>query len=213
MSSTRLNPQAQIHAFLAERWSPRAFDDRRPVEVEKLAACLEAARWAPSCYNDQPWRFLVTDRYRNPKPWQQLLDCLAPVNQSWARRAPILLLACAAKRFSHNDQPNRWGAYDTGQAMLALVLQAGALGLVAHQMGGFDAERARQAFAIPASFDPISVTALGYRGDPGLLDDAQRQREEAPRQRRPIQEIAFADLWGQPFEPPPTEWETGNQVK
>ncbi|GAB6067557.1 hypothetical protein JCM13664_08750 [Methylothermus subterraneus] len=201
MSQERLNIQAPVHELIAARWSPRAFDGR-PVEVEKLTSCLEAARWAPSCYNDQPWRFLVTDRQQDAEAWQRLFDCLVPANQRWAQRAPVLILACAATRFSHNGAPNRWGSYDTGQAVMSLVLQAAALGLAAHQMAGFDALRAREVFAVPEDFEPMSVTALGYPGDPGVLDETLQERERAPRQRRPLAEIAFAGRWGWGFAAP-----------
>ncbi|BCX89246.1 hypothetical protein MIN45_P1618 [Methylomarinovum tepidoasis] len=198
MSRERLNVQAPVHELIAARWSPRAFD-ARPVETEKLASCLEAARWAPSCYNDQPWRFLVADRHQEGEAWQRLFDCLSPGNQTWARRAPVLILACAATRFGHNGQPNRWAQYDTGQAMMSLVLQAIALGLAAHQMGGFDAGRVRQAFAIPDEYDLMSVAALGYPGDPAVLDEETRQRELASHQRKPLEEIAFAGRRGLGF--------------
>jgi nitroreductase len=198
MSQQRLNVQAPIHELLAARWSPRAFQER-PVELVKLASCLEAARWAPSCYNDQPWRFVVADRYRDEEAWQRLLKCLAPLNQRWAKRAAILILTCAATKFRHNHAPNRWSSYDAGQAVMALVLQAVALGLVGHQMAGFDAIRVRAEFEIPEHFEPMTVTALGYPGDPAVLDEDLRERELAPRQRYPLEEIAFSGRWGISF--------------
>ncbi|BCX82499.1 hypothetical protein MIT9_P2085 [Methylomarinovum caldicuralii] len=211
MSRERLNVQAPVHELIAARWSPRVFE-ALPVEVEKLASCLEAARWAPSCYNDQPWRFLLADSHQEEEAWQRLFDCLSPGNQTWARRAPVLILACAATRFGHNGQPNRWAQYDTGQAMMSLVLQATALGLAAHQMGGFDADRVRQAFAIPGDFEPMSVLALGYPGDPAVLDEEMRQRELVPRQRKPLEEIAFAGRWGLGFTAPDSlGWEARYQ--
>ncbi len=203
MSRRRLNVQAPVHDLIAARWSTRAFDAGRPVEADKLAACLEAARWAPSCYNDQPWRFLVTDRFHDRAPWERLLACLSPGNRAWACRAPVLLLACAAGSFGRDGRPNRWGAYDTGQAVMSLCLQATALALATHQMGGFDADRVREAFAVPADFEPMSVIALGYPtavetlGDEGLV-----QREQTPRQRKPLADVAFRDAWGGGFIPP-----------
>ncbi len=195
MSRQRLNSQAPVHELIAARWSPRAFAER-PVELQKLASCLEAARWAPSCYNDQPWRFLVADRYRDEEAWQLLLECLVPVNRRWANRAPVLVLTCAAIRFRHNGQPNRWSGYDAGQAVMALVLQAADLGLAAHQMAGFDAVRVRAEFKIPEQFEPMTVTALGYPGEPTVLDEDLRERELAPRQRCSLEEIAFTGCWG-----------------
>ncbi|XSG84133.1 MAG: nitroreductase family protein [Methylohalobius sp. ZOD2] len=212
MGRERQHVQAPIHPLMANRWSTRAFDVRA-VETEKLAACLEAARWAPSCYNDQPWRLLVADRYHNHEAWQDLFDCLASGNQAWAQRAPVLLLACASGRFGHNGQPNRWGQYDAGQAMMALCLQATALGLVTHQMGGFDPEAARGKFEIPEDFSLMSVTALGYPGDPSVLEDEElRGRELSPRQRKPLEEVAWAGCFGQSFEPPAhAAWEARYQ--
>lgn len=203
MSRERLNVQAPIHELFAARWSTRAFDEDRPVEPEKLASCLEAARWAPSCYNDQPWRLVVADRARNPTAWHQLLACLAPGNQAWAKRAQVLLIACASGFFRHNGKPNRWGPYDAGQAMMSLCLQATALGLATHQMGGFDADQARTIFAIPEDFSLMSVTALGYPADPAVLEDEElKQREFTARERLSLQEIVFSGEWQKPFEPP-----------
>ena len=198
MSRERSNVQAPVHELIAARWSTRAFDER-PVEADKLASCLEAARWAPSCYNDQPWRFLVTDRHRDAAAWQKLCACLTPGNQDWARRAPVLILACTTRHFAHNGQPNRWAQYDTGQAVMSLCLQATALGLFTHQMGGFDAEQVRQTFVLAGEWVPMSVIALGYRADPAALDEALRQRDEAPRQRKPLAAIAFLGDPGTPF--------------
>jgi len=200
MSPRRLNVQAPVHDFIADRWSTRAFDAGRPVETDKLVACLEAARWAPSCYNDQPWRFLVTDRFHDRMPWERLLDCLSPGNQRWACRVPVLLLTCAVGYFDRDGRPNRWAGYDTGQAAMSLCLQATALGLTTHQMGGFDADRVREGFAIPAGCEPMSVIALGYPAAVETLDDeCLVQREQAPRQRKPLAEIAFLEVWGRGF--------------
>ena len=129
-----------IAELIARRWSPRAMDSTQPVSRDHLLALLEAARWAPSCFGDQPWRYLVWDRFRDPAGWQQAFECLAEGNQSWVQNAPVLLLAVAAPAFGHNGQPNRWAQYDTGAASENLCLQAAALGLVAHQMGGFNPE-------------------------------------------------------------------------
>ncbi len=200
MGRDRQNLQAPIHELFASRWSSRAFSPT-PVSAVQLASCLEAARWAPSCYNDQPWRFLVTDLHADPDAWQSMLDCLSPGNQRWARYAPILVLVSAANCFTHDGSPNRWGSYDAGQAALAFCLQATALGLVTHQMGGFDRDKVKDRFAVPADFTPMSVIALGNPGDPTGLEEELQQREAAPRQRKPLQEIVWAGRWGTPYEP------------
>jgi len=191
MSQYRANIETDIHAIISGRWSPRAFDGNRPVESTKLAACLEAARWSSSCFGEQPWRFIVADRSNNPDGWQKLFDALAEGNRIWAKNAPILILACASQTFAHNDNPNRWGEYDTGQAMMALSLQAVAEGLISHPMGGFNPEMVKKAFGIPDGFALMSVTALGYQGDAKLLPDHYSAVETAERNRKPLSEIAF----------------------
>lgn len=138
-----------IVELLARRWSGRAFDRDRRVAPDALLGLLEAARWAPSCFGDEPWRYLVWDRFEDPEHWGRAFECLAEGNRTWARDAPILMLAAAAGHFERDGRPNRWGAYDTGAASMSLALQATAIGLMVHQMGGFDAERIRRAFAIP----------------------------------------------------------------
>ena len=187
-----------IHPLLARRWSPRAVDPNRRVEPEKLQALLEAARWAPSCFNEQPWRYLLFDG-RDPAALEAARTCLSEGN-AWARKAPVLLLSVAKEHFTHNDKPNRHGQHDVGLASENLVLQATELGLVTHQMAVFDAARARELFRIPEGFTPMAMIVLGY---PGKLEDlpaALQEREKAPRSRKPATEWAFAGKWGDPFE-------------
>jgi len=198
MSKQRANAQSIIHPILADRWSPRAFDAAKPVEHEKLLTCLEAARWAPSCFGDEPWRFIVCDRTSDESTWKQMLTCLAQKNQEWAKNAPVLLLACSASVFRKNGNPNRWGSYDTGAASISLCLQAEALGLVTHQMGGFDADAARQTFHIPDDFTPMAAMALGYQADADILDEGFRSIEVAERSRQPMGECFFAGRWNHP---------------
>ncbi|RME32631.1 MAG: nitroreductase [Gammaproteobacteria bacterium] len=187
-----------IHPLMARRWSGRAYDPDRPVAREDLLAMLEAARWAPSCYGDQPWRFIVWDRIADEPAWWRAFSCLAEGNRSWAGAAPVLLLATADTLFSHNGKPNRWAAYDTGAASMSLVLQATALGIMAHQMGGFDAARLREEFSIPEQVEPMAMITLGYQLSLQEMDEAQRERETAPRQRRPLGENFFEGEWGRP---------------
>ena len=189
--------QSPIADLIARRWSPRAIDPDRAVSREHLLALLEAARWAPSCFGDQPWRYLVWDRFRDPAGWREAFECLAEGNQAWVINAPVLLLAVAAPNFGHNDKPNRWAQYDTGAASENLCLQATALGLVAHQMGGFDPDQARVRFNIPADHTCMAMIAVGYPGSVEVLPDALRERELAPRERKPLDRIAFEGGWGQ----------------
>lgn len=190
--------QTPLHALIAARWSGRAYDPARPVAPVQVAALLEAARWAPSCYGDQPWRFVLWDRHADAASWQQAFDSLSPGNQGWVRDAALLILACADTLFNHNGQANRWAQYDTGAAAENLCLQAAALDLMAHQMGGFDAERLRVVAGVPAQFTPMAMIAVGYPADPATFTPEVRERETAPRQRRPLADLCFAGRWGQP---------------
>jgi nitroreductase len=186
----------KIHDLLQNRWSPRAFDLKKPVSAANLTALLEAARWAPSCMNEQPWRFLVCDKYQNETAWHTLLTCLAEKNQQWAAHAPVLVLSVAMDRFSQNDKANRWAAYDTGAASLNLCLQATALGLVAHQMGGFDADACRQQFSLPEHCSPMAVIAIGYQAEVDGLSEEFKQRELAERTRADLNERFYFGRWG-----------------
>lgn len=199
MSQQQANAEAAIHPLIANRWSPRAFDGNRAVETEKLHACLEAARWSASCYGDQPWRFIVADKSSHPEHWQKLFNCLAEGNKLWAIHAPVLILACASQTFAHNNNPNRWGEYDAGQAMMSFSLQAVAEGLICHPMGGFVPDMAREAFAIADGFTLMSVTALGYQGAAESLPEQYNMVETATRTRKPLSEIAFT-AWNEPWQ-------------
>jgi nitroreductase len=184
----------EIHPLIAQRWSPRAFDSK-PVETEKLAQLFEAARWASSCFNDQPWVFIVATK-DDTVNYQKLLDCIIPFNVSWAQAAPVLGLVVAQKNFKHNGKPNAWGEYDAGQAAATLVLQATALDLVAHQMGGFDADKAIASFNIPETAKPVAVIAIGYAGETSNLPPDLQEREQAPRDRQPLASFVFTGEWG-----------------
>lgn len=192
----RIAPAAHpIEGMLAARWSPRSYDDRA-IPDAVLAQVLEAARWAASCINDQPWNFLVTRRDRDAAAHAALLGCLSANNQAWAGRAPVLMLGVARLHFASNGNPNRHAGYDLGQATANLAAQAAALGLQAHQMAGFDAAKARAAFAIPEGFDPMAAITLGYPGPAAALPEALAARETAPRARKPIAEFTHLGAWG-----------------
>jgi len=189
-----------INDLIARRWSPRAFDAARPLTREALVALLEAARWAPSCNGDEPWRFLIWDRITDPAGWQQAYDCLAEGNRKWAVNAPVLMLSCAGSLFGHNGKPNRFAQYDTGMATMSLCVQAVALGLAVHQMGGFDAEKARTTFAIPAEYMPMAMIAAGYQAEASSLPEGLKVKELAPRKRKPLAECFFSGKWATPVE-------------
>jgi nitroreductase len=158
-------------------------------------ALFEAARWAPSCFGEEPWRYILWDRNRSEFSWQKAFDCLNPGNQVWAMNAPILLLALAGDTFRERGTANRWARYDTGAASENLCLQATAMGLMAHQMGGFDADEVRDSFSIPTGYEPMAMIAVGHPGQVDGLDGALRERELAERKRRPLSEIFFEDSW------------------
>jgi nitroreductase len=187
--------QFPIHELLRQRWSPRAFDDR-PVEPEKLRSLFEAARWAPSSNNGQPWRFLVAGK-ENKVEYDRLFNCLVEGNQKWAHRAPVLLLSVAKLQFEDGSQ-NRHALHDTGMAVENLAIQAAALGLVTHQMAGFLIDRARMDCQIPEGYEPVAMMAIGYPGDPALLSDRQRARETQPRVRKAATEFVYSATWEQP---------------
>ena len=195
MSNKTAATSEPIHDLIAMRWSPRAIDQQKPVERKKLISVLEAARWAPSCFGDEPWRYLVWDRFEDQKSWQQAFDCLAEGNQAWVRNAPILMTSLANSEFTRNGKPNRWGQYDTGAASENLCLQATALGLVAHQMGGFNAEKVKQVFSVPEQFTPMSMIAIGYPGNSEELPEKYRESELGIRKRRALEESFFFGEW------------------
>ena len=185
-----------IHELLATRWSPRAFDVSRSVSRSQILALIEAARWAPSCFGEEPWRFLVLDKTQDQASWQKALACLAEANQAWAKNASVLVLAAAEPKFSQSGKDDRWYQYDTGAAALSLCLQAIALGLEAHQMGGFDAEQLRKVFDIPQTIALMAVIAVGYQAEPDVLEESTRQRELAPRTRRDLATRFYEGAWG-----------------
>jgi len=188
--------QVPIHEVIGRRWSPRAFAPR-PVESERLLSVFEAARWAASASNEQPWAFMVATS-DDPKNYEGMLGVLVDFNRGWANQAPVLILTLAHTQFEKDGRPNRHAFYDLGQAAANLSLQATALGLVTHPMAGFDAEAARQRFAVPAGWEPVSVIALGYPGDPDSLNETLRQRELAQRKRKPLPSLVFSGAWGNP---------------
>jgi len=185
-----------IHELLARRWSTVAFSER-PVEQEKLLSILEAARWAPSSRNEQPWAYVVA-RKEDPQNFEALLGVLVSANRLWARNAPVQILTLAHTQLEKDGTPNRHGFYDLGQATTNLVTQATSLGLSTHQMGGFDVEAARTRFHIPAGWEPVSVIALGYRAEPETLPEQLRGREMGQRSRKPLKSFVFSGNWGIP---------------
>ncbi len=186
---------APIHALLKQRWSPRAFD-QRPVEVEKLQTLLEAARWSASGGNMQPWAFLVARRDQEADAFARMVDCLSEGNVPWASQAPVLGITVASL-YRRPDVLNRHAFHDVGLATQNLAIQATALDLHLHLMGGFSPDKARSNFAIPDDYDAVTMFALGYLGDPSYLSERQQESERAARTRRPLQEFVFSNRWGE----------------
>lgn len=176
------------------RWSPRAFVDR-DISPLDLRTIFEAARWAPSSFNEQPWRFIVG--HRSSETYKKIAETLVPANQAWALNAPVLTLGVAKTRFSHNDSPNNYGIHDLGAADGFITLQAASMGIATHQMAGFDQAKARASFAIPEVYTIGSVMALGYQGDPSTLGEQHRAQEQAPRSRKQLNEIVWS-AWDHP---------------
>lgn len=185
-----------IHELLARRWSPRAFADRS-VAPATLGALFEAARWAASAFNEQPWRFIVARR-EEKAAFADLLGCLVEFNQGWARNAPVLALGLAKHTYTQTGETNDYARHDLGLATAQLVVQATALGLYAHPMAGIVPDKARAQYAIPADFEVVTGLAIGYLGDPATLPDDLRQREIEPRRRRPLAEQVFTGSWDTP---------------
>lgn len=173
--------EAPILEVIRNRRSKRAFSDKA-VSHETIQALFEAARWAPSSVNEQPWTYIYATKDQ-PDLWQKIFDALNDSNKIWAQHAPLLILSLAKKNFSRNERPNGSAKYDLGAANAFLSLQATDLGLIVHQMGGYDQERARVALNIPETFDLAVIMAVGYPGDPNELPEHLKLRELAPRER------------------------------
>lgn len=183
--------------LIAQRWSTRAFA-AKPVAHETLMTLFEAARWSPSSFNEQPWRFIVATK-EDGDAYGKMLACLNDSNQEWAKLAPVLMIAVAKTIFTQSGRPNRHAWYDVGQALAILTVQATALDLYVHQMAGFSAEKARETYRIPEGYEPTTAVAIGYKGDPTPLPEKRQAQEQAPRQRKPLSEIVFAGEWEESF--------------
>ncbi len=190
-------PDHPVLPAIAERWSPYAYEPRA-VEREKLLSCLEAARWAPSSYNEQPWTFILAERADSPA-FATMVDCLVEGNRGWAQNAGVLLLTVVAKSFVKNGRPNKAAEHDIGLAAGNLVLQAAAIGLQGHQMIGIEPAKIRATYKIPDSHETLTAIAIGY---PAAIApdtaDSVAQRDLNRRLRKPLSEIVISGGWGQP---------------
>ena len=194
----RAKPDHPVHEVIAERWSPYAFANR-DVSDEDLFSLFEAARWAPSSYNEQPWSYIVATRAQRSE-FERLLSCLVEGNQLWAKAASVLALGVATLHFKRNGKPNKAAIHDLGLAAGNLVLEATVRGLSVHQMIGILPDRARELYEIPDGSEAVTGIAIGYAGDPDALPDHLKERDLAPRERRPLSNFVFGGSWGSPFE-------------
>ncbi len=194
----RAQPDYPIDDLIAERWSPCVFDSR-PVAAHDLKALFEAARWAPSSYNEQPWRYIVATK-EHSEEFERLLSCLVEGNQAWAKHAPVLALGVVSLLFDRNGKPNSSAQHDLGLASGTLSFEATKRGLSVHQMVGILPERAMEAYRIPAEFQVMTGIAIGYRGSPDAGDEKLAKRDRAPRTRRAIAEFVFSENWGKSFD-------------
>ena len=196
MTDKKASIDYPIHELLAERWSPYGFEDR-PVAQADLSSLFEAARWAASSYNEQPWNFFVATK-ENPEKFARLLSCLVEANQEWAKAAPVLVLGVVSLKFSRNNKDNRAAVHDLGLAAGNLVVEATARGLCVHQMIGILPDKAREVYQIPEHYEAWTAMAIGYKADPAKLPDALKERDLTPRQRKPLSQFVFTGKWGQP---------------
>lgn len=185
-----------IHEVLRRRWSPRAFSDKA-VPASVLKSLFEAARWAASSYNDQPWAYIVATK-DDPDNFSKLVSVLMDPNAVWAKNAPVLALSVARLNFAHNGSPNRVAIHDVGAASASLTFEATARGLRVHQMAGFHVDKAKEIFRIPSGWEPVAALAIGYPGEPDTLPENLRERELASRSRKPLSEFVMAGAWGKP---------------
>jgi nitroreductase len=196
MFDKKIDTQEKINDLLAKRWSCRAFDANQPVSHEHIISLLEAARWAPSCFGEEPWRYIVCNKTKNENAWNNAFACLSEGNQSWAVNAPILILVLTNTLFSHNEQANRWAEYDTGAASMSICVQATSLGLMVHQMGGYDGKRAAELFSIPEQYKSMAMMSVGYQLAEDDISAEVMERESSERQRNPLDDQFFDGEWG-----------------
>jgi len=189
-------PDHPVHDLIAQRWSPYAFDPARDVDPDVVRALFEAARWAASSFNEQPWRYIVATR-DDLETYDRVLACLVEMNQNWARYAPVLALGIVKHDLTHNGKPNRAAVHDLGAASASLTFEATARGLFVHQMIGIEPDKAREAFAIPAGFEAWTGLAIGYIGEPDELPDKFRERDTKPRARMSLPDFVFGARFGE----------------
>ena len=185
-----------VYDLIRNRRSTQAYSSSRPVPAEAMDMLFEAARWAPSAMNEQPWRFIYADRSKDPEAFKLFVECLAEGNRVWAQHAPVLVLTIAKARYSATDNPYAHAWHDVGLATGNLLVQATELDLYVHLMGGFSADKATELLQIPEGYQPVLMATVGYLGDMNHLPENLQARETAPRTRKPLEELVFRGTWG-----------------
>lgn len=198
MNSYPLKPapvEHEIHDLIKKRWSPFAFSSKK-IEQEKIMSLFEAMRWAPSCFNGQPWRVIYATQ--DDKEAFEKISSLLNEGNAYAKKAYLLMVICSVKDFEYNGKPNKHHQYDTGAAIENLFLQAVSMGLIGHEMAGYDEEKSYEALGIPKDkVKSMAMMAVGYPGDEDMLDDKLKTRQQSGRERKTIEEIAFKGVWKQ----------------
>jgi nitroreductase len=179
----------EINPLFTQRWSPYAYDSQRAVSTADLQGIFEAARWAMSAFNAQPWRYIVGIRGRSQETWDKIYSSLVEGNQGWTQNAPVLAVGLAQKNFEHNGKPNSTAVHDLGAASASLALEAAGRGLAVHQMSGFSPDNVRELFGLDDSIQPFTALAIGYPLETAEADGEFAKRDQRPRERKPLSEI------------------------
>ena len=189
--------KSEILDLFKTRWSTRAFDINKQVERHKIISMCEAAHWAPTCFNEQPYKFIIFDKFTDEESYNKAFDCLGEWNQNWSKTAPVLVAAIANTKFRQNGKFNRWAEYDTGAATMAFYTQAISMGVMTHPMGGFDSDKLKSTFGISDDFVPMSMIAVGYQSeDISVIDEQYHDGETKPRERLDLEVNFFESKWG-----------------
>ena len=189
MGMIKNQAQHSINPLFTTRWSPYAYDPDRPVSKEDLQSIFEAARWAMSAFNAQPWRYIVGVQGRSQEVRDRIFDSLMEGNQGWTRNAPVLAIGLAQKNFEHNGKPNSTAIHDLGAASASLALEAASRGLAVHQMSGFYAEKVQELFGLDDNIQPFTALAIGYPLEADQAADEFAKRDQRPRERKPLSEL------------------------
>jgi len=189
MGSYALGASESFENLIHSRHSGRTYDSSKSLSREQIDRLIEAARYSPSCYNDQPWNFIICDKTTHPEAYQKAFNTLVEFNQGWAKNAPVLVIIVAGSTFAKNQKPNRWGQYDAGAAAMSMMYAAESLGLMTHQMGGFDEAKIQKEFNIPEGYIPMAVMSVGYEAE-------NAQDKNTPKERKPVDANFFFGNWG-----------------